>query len=72
MAVDCLNTCPVTGEKTVVMTVSFPPGSCSLTAYKYTPAGFQWATAKDKVIVGTRTGPLGCSIHNTCMEFGLG
>jgi pre-mRNA-processing factor 8 len=36
------------GEKTVVMTVSFTPGSCALAAYKLTPAGFQWATNKDK------------------------
>jgi pre-mRNA-processing factor 8 len=30
------------GEKTVVITVSFTPGSCSLTAYKLTPTGFEW------------------------------
>jgi pre-mRNA-processing factor 8 len=30
------------GEKTVVITVSFTPGSCSLTAYKLTPGGFDW------------------------------
>lgn len=36
------------GEKTIVMTVSFTPGSCSLASYKLTPAGFQWATAKDR------------------------
>merc|ERR1711918_126528 len=36
------------GGKTVVMTVSFTPGSCCLAAYKLTPAGFQWATAKDR------------------------
>ena len=29
------------GEKTIVMTVSFTPGSCSLASYKLTPAGFQ-------------------------------
>ena len=32
------------GEKTVVMTVSFTPGSCCLAAYKLTPAGFQYMT----------------------------
>ncbi|CAG8663527.1 28146_t:CDS:10 [Gigaspora margarita] len=31
------------GDKTITMTVSFTPGSCSLTAYKLTPAGFEWA-----------------------------
>lgn len=30
------------GEKTVVITCSFTPGSCSLTAYKLTPQGFEW------------------------------
>ena len=47
-----VHTCPCPGEKTVVMTVSFTPGSCSLAAYKLTPAGFQWATAKNKVMAG--------------------
>ncbi|CAG8523670.1 4130_t:CDS:2 [Ambispora gerdemannii] len=30
-------------DKTISMTVSFTPGSCSLTAYKLTPSGFEWA-----------------------------
>ncbi|XP_049849432.1 pre-mRNA-processing-splicing factor 8-like [Schistocerca gregaria] len=30
------------GEKTIVITCSFTPGSVTLTAYKLTPAGFQW------------------------------
>ena len=30
------------GEKTVIMTCSFTPGSCSLTAYKLTPSGYEW------------------------------
>ncbi|ELR20686.1 PremRNA processing splicing factor 8, putative [Acanthamoeba castellanii str. Neff] len=29
-------------EKAIVITVSFTPGSCSLTAYKLTPAGYTW------------------------------
>src|SRR3954470_21315341 len=29
-------------EKTVVITVSFTPGSCSLSAYKLTPSGLSW------------------------------
>lgn len=29
-------------DKTIVITCSFTPGSCSLTAYKLTPAGFEW------------------------------
>lgn len=29
-------------DKTVVMTCSFTPGSCSLSAYKLTPSGFEW------------------------------
>jgi pre-mRNA-processing factor 8 len=30
------------GEKTIVVTCSFTPGSCSLTAYKLTPQGYEW------------------------------
>jgi len=30
------------GERTTVITCSFTPGSCSLTAYKLTPSGFDW------------------------------
>ena len=30
------------GEKTVIITCSFTPGSCSLTAYKLTPGGYEW------------------------------
>ncbi|ORX49188.1 pre-mRNA-processing-splicing factor 8 [Hesseltinella vesiculosa] len=30
------------GEKTITLTCSFTPGSCSLTAYKMTPGGFEW------------------------------
>ena len=36
------------GEKAIVMTASFTPGSCSLTAYKLTPGGYEWGrTARD-------------------------
>ena len=30
------------GEKTTIITCAFTPGSCSLTAYKLTPAGYEW------------------------------
>jgi pre-mRNA-processing factor 8 len=30
------------GEKTIIIRCSFTPGSCSLTAYKLTPAGYEW------------------------------
>ena len=30
------------GEKAIVLTCSFTPGSCSLTAYKLTPQGYEW------------------------------
>ena len=30
------------GEKTIIITCSFTPGSVSLTAYKITPSGFEW------------------------------
>ena len=29
-------------ERSIVITVSFTPGSCSLTAYKITPQGYEW------------------------------
>jgi len=32
-------------EKSIIITVSFTPGSCSLTSYKTTPAGFEWGKA---------------------------
>ncbi|KAF9962493.1 Pre-mRNA-processing-splicing factor 8 [Mortierella alpina] len=30
------------GEKAIIITCSFTPGSCSLTAYRLTPSGFEW------------------------------
>jgi pre-mRNA-processing factor 8 len=33
------------GEKCIVLTCSFTPGSCSLTAYKLTPSGYEWGRA---------------------------
>ena len=30
------------GEKTTIVTCAFTPGSCSLTAYKLTPSGYEW------------------------------
>ncbi|KAI0492527.1 hypothetical protein KFK09_026800 [Dendrobium nobile] len=30
------------GEKCIILTCSFTPGSCSLTAYKLTPTGYEW------------------------------
>jgi pre-mRNA-processing factor 8 len=33
------------GERCVVVTVSFTPGSASLTAYRLTPAGYEWGRA---------------------------
>ena len=30
------------GERCMVITCSFTPGSCSLTAYKLTPGGYEW------------------------------
>jgi len=36
------------GDKTIVITCSFTAGSCSLTAYKLTPAGFEWGRNKEK------------------------
>lgn len=30
------------GERCIIITASFTPGSCSLAAYKLTPAGYEW------------------------------
>ena len=30
------------GERCIMMTCSFTPGSCSLTAYRLTPSGYEW------------------------------
>lgn len=32
----------MSGDKTIVTTVSFTPGSCSLSAYKLSPPGYEW------------------------------
>ena len=32
-------------DKTITITCSFTPGSCSLTAYKLTASGFEWGKA---------------------------
>lgn len=33
------------GERCIILTCSFTPGSCSLTAYKLTPTGYEWGRA---------------------------
>ncbi len=33
------------GERCICVTCSFTPGSCSLTAYKLTPGGYEWGRA---------------------------
>jgi pre-mRNA-processing factor 8 len=40
------------GEKTIVVTASFTPGSVTLTGYKLTPGGFEWGrkTAGDRLM----------------------
>jgi HAMP domain-containing protein len=40
------------GEKTVVITCSFTPASCSLTAYKLTPAGYEWGRTQGRESAG--------------------
>ncbi|KAM1010122.1 hypothetical protein TB1_044764 [Malus domestica] len=36
------NTKQWNGEKCIILTCSFTPGSCSLAAYKLTPVGYEW------------------------------
>eukprot|EP00940_MAST-03C_sp_MAST-3C-sp2_P002707 g2707.t1 len=44
------------GEKTIVTTVSFTPGSCSLAAYKLTMDGFEWGRKYKDEIPGRARG----------------
>ncbi|KAI3837588.1 hypothetical protein MKW92_036638 [Papaver armeniacum] len=37
------------GEKCIILTCSFTPGSCSLTAYKLTPSGYEWGRANKEL-----------------------
>ncbi|RKP27577.1 PRP8 pre-mRNA processing factor 8 [Syncephalis pseudoplumigaleata] len=46
------------GERTIVITCAFTPGSCSLTAYKLTPSGYEWGR-QNKDITGAN--PVGYS-----------
>jgi pre-mRNA-processing factor 8 len=34
------------GERTIAMTCSFTPGSCTLSSYKVLPSGFKWGVAR--------------------------
>jgi pre-mRNA-processing factor 8 len=44
------------GEKAIVVTCSFTPGSCSLTAYKLTPKGYEWGRQQKDQNVGNPQG----------------
>lgn len=44
------------GDKSIVLTVSFTPGSCSLAAYKLTPAGFEWGRKQDEAAAASAQG----------------
>jgi len=37
------------GERCIMITVSFTPGSCSLTAYKLTQAGYEWGKQNKEI-----------------------
>ncbi|PWA87329.1 re-mRNA-processing-splicing factor 8A [Artemisia annua] len=43
------------GDKSIIVTCSFTPGSCSLTAYKLTPSGYEWGRGNKD----TRSNPQG-------------
>lgn len=45
------------GERCILITCSFTPGSCSLTAYKLTPGGYEWGR-QNKDITGNPQGYL--------------
>ncbi len=40
------------GEKTIIMTCSFTPGSCSIAAYRLTSSGFEWGRQNKDLGVG--------------------
>lgn len=42
------------GERAIVVTCSFTPGSCSLTAYKLTPEGYTWAQVRVRSLAPSR------------------
>jgi len=44
------------GDKTIILTVSFTPGSCSLAAYKLTPPGFEWGRKADEAAAASAQG----------------
>lgn len=48
-------------EATVTLTVSFTPGSCSLTAYKITNSGYEWGKAQKDIEGGVAVNPAGYS-----------
>lgn len=43
-------------EKTITITCSFTPGSCSLTAYKLTPSGYEWGRDQKEINVANPAG----------------
>ena len=53
------------GEKTIVITCSFTPGSCSLTAYKLTPGGFEWGQ-KNRESAGQNPTGYGSNMYLPC------
>jgi len=61
------------GEKSVVITCSFTPGSCSLTAYKLTPAGFEWGKSNRESVNHSGYSPI-CyeKVQMLLSEFFLG
>jgi pre-mRNA-processing factor 8 len=42
------------GEKTIVVTCSFTPGSCSLAAYKLTPSGYAGRAIANQALLVVR------------------
>ena len=46
------------GDRSIIVTCSFTPGSCSLAAYKLTPTGYEWGRANKDVTGSTPQGYL--------------
>jgi pre-mRNA-processing factor 8 len=49
------------GEKSIVISCSFTPGSCSLAAYKLTPPGYEWGQENKDLLYSGATNPKGYS-----------
>ncbi len=58
------------GERCVLVTVSFTPGSCSLTAYKLTPQGYEWGRAAKDIAANPQASAAAGPFHLLALSRG--